>query len=150
MSFDIAEAKRRLPLPRLLERLGLGEHAKARARCPWPQYHKHGDKNPSFGIFGRPDGSWGWKCFVCGSGDEITLLERHERLSNKDAMARLCELAGLDGSTSGLCSRTANAPKADPKPKVEASGVTPASRKSRLQRRHRGSSAASSRLPSTS
>jgi hypothetical protein len=96
VSFDIAEAKRRLPLPDLLVRLGLGEHAKARARCPWTQNHKHGDKQPSFGIFQRGDG-WGWKCFVCGGGDEITFLERYEGLSNGDAIRRYCELAGVNG-----------------------------------------------------
>jgi len=97
VSLDIAEAKRRLPLPDLLTRLGLGDHAKKSACCPWPQNHKHGDRTPSFGIFRRGDG-WGWKCFVCGSGDEITFLEKHEGLSNADAIRRYCELAGVNGN----------------------------------------------------
>ena len=100
MSFDIHEAKRKLPLPDLLARLGLGDHAKKSARCPWPSNHKHGDRNPSFGIFQEGDG-WGWKCFVCGGGDEITFLERHEGLANGDAIRRFCELAGVNGSSPG-------------------------------------------------
>jgi 5S rRNA maturation endonuclease (ribonuclease M5) len=95
MSLDIAEAKRRLPLPELLARLGLGDHAKKSCRCPWPSNHKHNDRNPSFGIFQNGD-DWGWKCHAgCGSGDEITFLERHEGLSNGDAIRRFCELAGV-------------------------------------------------------
>jgi hypothetical protein len=39
----IDEAKRRLPLPDLLSRLGLGEHAKKSARCLW-----HDDQHPRF------------------------------------------------------------------------------------------------------
>jgi hypothetical protein len=42
----IDEAKRLLPLPQLLERLGLGAHAKKSALCPL-----HDDKHPSFSVF---------------------------------------------------------------------------------------------------
>jgi hypothetical protein len=97
MSLDIAEAKRRLPLPALLARLGLGDRARKSARCPWPWNHKHNDHSPSFGIFREGEG-WRWKCFVCGAGDEITFLEKHEGLSRGDAIRRFCELAGVDGS----------------------------------------------------
>ena len=45
-STSIEEAKRRLPLPLLLKQLGLGEHAKKTARCPF-----HEDRNPSFSVF---------------------------------------------------------------------------------------------------
>src|SRR5438128_2031944 len=97
---EITELKWRLPLPQLMTRLGLGDHAKARARCPWPQNHKHGDKNPSFGIFAVKGGGWGWKCHAgCGSGDEITFLEKHEGLSNRDAIRRFCELASFNRSS---------------------------------------------------
>lgn len=90
MSLDIAEAKRRLPLPDLLGRLGLGEHAKRSARCPF-----HQDKSPSFSVF-QSDGLWFWKCHAgCGEGDEITFLEKREGLSNGDAIRRFCELAGV-------------------------------------------------------
>lgn len=97
MSHDITSAKQKLPLPQLMERLGLGEHAKARASCPWPSNHKHGDRNPSFGIFANSVGGWAFKCHVCGSGDEITFVEKHEGLSNRDAIERFCELAAPTG-----------------------------------------------------
>ena len=44
MSYPINELKRRLPLPELMAKLGLGQHAKPKAKCPWPQNHKHGDR----------------------------------------------------------------------------------------------------------
>ena len=78
--------------------LGLDDHAKARARCPWPQNHKHKDRNPSFGIFQNNGASWGWKCFVCGGGDEVAFLQQHFGLSAKDAICRYGELAGVDGN----------------------------------------------------
>jgi len=93
----IHEAKRRLPLPDLMTRLGLAEHAKQSARCPWPNNHKHGDKKPSFGIE-RKESGWVFNCFVCGGGDEITFLEKQEGLSNGDAVHRYCELAGVNGT----------------------------------------------------
>src|SRR5512133_2785919 len=52
MKADISEAKRKVPLPALLHRLGLGRHAKKSARCPF-----HEDKHNSFSIWPR-DGSW--------------------------------------------------------------------------------------------
>lgn len=91
MKLNIAEAKQRLPLPDLLARLGLGEHAKKSARCPL-----HQDKSPSFSVF-EQEGLWFWKCHAgCGEGDEITFLEKHEGLSNGDAIRRFCELAGVN------------------------------------------------------
>jgi len=61
----IDEAKRRLPLPELMVRLGLGDHAKKSARCLW-----HDDQHPSFSVFKGDDGFWHWKCFTgCGIGD---------------------------------------------------------------------------------
>jgi DNA primase len=72
---DIAEAKRRLPLPALMHRLGLGEQAKKSARCPF-----HDDKHNSFSIWQNKDGLWSWKCHAgCGQGDEITFLEKVSR-----------------------------------------------------------------------
>lgn len=95
MSGDIAEAKRTLQLPALLHRIGLGEHAKKSARCPF-----HDDKNNSFSIFRtNGNGSWRWKCFACNKdGDEIDLLAMVENLSKGDAIRRYCVLAGVNGS----------------------------------------------------
>jgi DNA primase len=73
MNGDIAEAKRQLPLPALLHRLGLGEHAKKSALCPF-----HDDKHNSFSVWKNGVGLWFWKCHTgCGEGDEITFLEKH-------------------------------------------------------------------------
>ena len=93
MSLDIAEAKRRLPLPDLLARLGLGDRAKKSARCPF-----HEDGSNSFSVF-QHNGANFWKCHAgCGNGDEITFLEKHEELSRGDAIRRFCELAGVNGN----------------------------------------------------
>jgi len=95
MTSDIAEAKRKLQLPALMHQIGLGEHAKKSARCPF-----HDDKSNSFSIFRtNGNGSWRWKCFACNEdGDEIDLLAKLENLSKGDAIRRYCELAGVNGS----------------------------------------------------
>ena len=65
----IDEAKGRLPMPRLLEKLGLGDRAKKSALCPW-----HDDQHPSFSVF-QKNGAWFHRCFLgCSSGDEIAFL----------------------------------------------------------------------------
>jgi Protein of unknown function (DUF3987)/CHC2 zinc finger len=92
MSGDILEAKLTLPLPALLHRLGLTEHAKKSARCPF-----HDDKHNSFSVWQNGDG-WAFKCHAgCGAGDEINFLELHEKLSRRDAVKRFLELAGVNG-----------------------------------------------------
>ena len=42
----IDEAKRRLPLPQLMEKEGLGDRAKKTAHCPF-----HDDEHKSFSVF---------------------------------------------------------------------------------------------------
>jgi len=94
VSLDIAEAKRRLPLPDLLAKLGLGDHAKKSARCPL-----HEDGSNSFSVFQHNGGNF-WKCHAgCGEGDEVTFLVKHETLSNGDAIRRFCALAGVNDNT---------------------------------------------------
>jgi hypothetical protein len=96
MNVDIAEAKRRLPLPGLLHRLGLGEHAKKSAHCPF-----HDDKHNSFSVWKNGAGLWFWKCHAgCGDGDEITLVEKQQGISNKEATKFFLEMAGVNGATS--------------------------------------------------
>ena len=91
MSDDIREAKHRLPLPALMERLGLGQHAKKSARCPF-----HDDKHNSFSVWKNGDGLWFWKCHAgCGEGDEITFLELHHRISNTEATKLFLEVTGV-------------------------------------------------------
>jgi len=106
---QIDAAKARLPLPALLARLGLEEHAKKSARCPL-----HEDASPSFSVWQGAHG-WQWKCQAgCGNGDEIGFLEVHLRLTRADAIARYIEMAGAS---------LAPAPPAiPPKPEMPASG----------------------------
>ncbi len=90
----IQQAKVRLPLPLLMQRLGLGEHAKKNAQCPF-----HDDRNPSFSVF-QIDGSWFYKCHACGAtGDEINFLEKHKGISRCDAIKLFLEMAGCAPAT---------------------------------------------------
>jgi CHC2 zinc finger len=94
MSAEIQQAKQKLPLPGLMHRLGLGEHAKKSARCPF-----HDDKHNSFSVWPK-DGRWFWKCHAgCADGDEITFLELHRRISNCEATKLFLEMAGVNGAT---------------------------------------------------
>lgn len=94
MSDDIRIAKRRVPLPALMERLGLADHAKKSALCPF-----HEDQHNSFSVW-QKDGTWLWKCHVgCGQGDEITFLEKHKTVSRAAAIKVFLEMAGVNGTT---------------------------------------------------
>jgi hypothetical protein len=89
----IDKAKRRLPLPELMKKLGLAEHAKKGARCPFPG---HDDKHPSFSVFQGEDGFHHWKCFSrCGDGDEILFLRKLKGLSMTEAMDVYLDMAGF-------------------------------------------------------
>ena len=93
---EIAEAKRRLPLPPLLHRLGLGEHAKKSARCPF-----HDDRHNSFSVWRNEAGRWFWKCHAgCGEGDEISFLEKRNGISTSEAIRLLKEMAGVTDTRS--------------------------------------------------
>ena len=71
----IDEAKSQLPLPELMSREGLREHAKKTAHCPF-----HDDERKSFSVFQGNDGWWHYKCFAgCGEGDEIKFLSKLKR-----------------------------------------------------------------------
>ena len=88
----IDEAKRRLPMPELMAKLGLGEHARKEAHCP---FH-HPDAHPSFSVFQKTDGAWWHKCFVgCSEGDEIMFLKKLKGLPATKAMALYLEMAGF-------------------------------------------------------
>jgi hypothetical protein len=93
MSAEIIEGKQRLPLPQLMERLGLGDHAKKTARCP---FHRP-DNTPSFSVFQHKDGKqWGWKCWAgCGSGDEINFLVKVKNIDVKEATKEFLRMAGI-------------------------------------------------------
>ena len=93
LSEKIAHAKSRLPLPQLMKQLGLGEHAKKRARCP---FDGHEDKHPSFSVFQGSDGFWHFTCFSrCGVGDEITFLSKLRALPLDEAISLYLEMAGF-------------------------------------------------------
>jgi Protein of unknown function (DUF3987)/CHC2 zinc finger len=95
-SDDLAEAKRRLPLPALLHQLGLGEHAKKSARCPF-----HEDQHNSFSVWRNDAESWFWKCHAgCGDGDEVTFLEKHKSISSSEAIKLFKEMAGVNAPRS--------------------------------------------------
>jgi len=86
------ECKQRLPLPALMSKLGFGsEFQKASCRSPFRE-----DKNPSFGIF-QHEGRWFWKDHGTNeSGDEVTFIEKALGISNRDALSKFEELAGVD------------------------------------------------------
>jgi len=90
----IREAKQRLPLPSLMDRLGLSEHAKKSARCPF-----HDDQHNSFSVWKNGAGLWFWKCHSgCGEGDEISFLEKHRGISRGAAIKLYLEMAGANGA----------------------------------------------------
>jgi hypothetical protein len=92
-SEKIAQAKSRLPLPELMQQLGVGEHAKKRARCP---FEGHEDKHPSLSLFQGSDGFWHFNCFSrCGDGDEITFLSKLRALPLDEAISLYLEMAGF-------------------------------------------------------
>jgi hypothetical protein len=95
MSNDIRQAKRTLPLPTLMHQLGLGEHAKRSARCPF-----HGDQHNSFSVWKNGAGLWFWKCHTgCGEGGEINLLEVSQHLSRSEATKLFLKMADANGAT---------------------------------------------------
>jgi hypothetical protein len=99
--------KRRLPLPDLMSRLGLGEHAKKSAHCPF-----HDDQHKSFSVFKGDDGFWHWKCFAgCGDGDEIMFLRKLKKLSLTDAMNLYLEMAGFPASRPPKSHESPKSPK---------------------------------------
>jgi hypothetical protein len=90
----IDQAKRRLPLPKLMAQVGLGDRAKKTAHCPF-----HEDQHKSFSVFQGKDGWWHYKCFAgCGEGDEIMFLSKRKGLSLTKAMNLFLEMAGFPPS----------------------------------------------------
>jgi hypothetical protein len=93
MRQKIDKARRQLPLPALMAREGLGEHAKTSAHCPFPG---HEDKHKSFSVFKGDDGFWHWKCHSrCGDGDEIMFLSKLKGLSLSRGMNLYLDMAGF-------------------------------------------------------
>ena len=90
----IQQAKLRLPLPLLMQQLGLGDHAKKTAQCPF-----HEDAHNSFSVW-LSNGACFWKCHAgCGAGDEINFLEKRNGISRSEATRLYLEMAGCAPST---------------------------------------------------
>jgi hypothetical protein len=89
---EIAEAKAVLPLPTLLNRLGISTPGrdKFNIQCPL-----HSEQNGESFAVQCKDGAWLWNCFgKCGrGGDEITFLEAYKNVSRDDAVKLFLEMA---------------------------------------------------------
>jgi uncharacterized protein DUF3631 len=100
---EIADAKNALPLPALLNRLGVTtpDRDKFTIKCPL-----HSEQNGQSFAAERKNVGWVWNCFgKCGcGGDEITLIEKHRSVSNDEAIKIYFELAF--GSGNGAMART--------------------------------------------
>ncbi len=96
-TFDADHLKASCPMPALLRRLGLGQHAKSSCRSPFRE-----DNSPSWGIFTH-GGSWFFKDHATGeSGDEFSLLARLKGLDvNRDFPQLLTLYAELAGQPIG-------------------------------------------------
>lgn len=110
MRDEIEDAKRRLPLPQLMRRRGLGDHARRSEKCPF-----HDDQHNSFSIWQTDKGFWFWKCHAgCGAGDEITLLEKLDGVSNKEAIKLFLEVAGVAQMSREIPGQKSNSEIANP------------------------------------
>jgi CHC2 zinc finger len=108
---DLCEAKQLLPLPLLMQRLGLGDHAKVKAKCLW-----HDDAHPSFGILPR-DGKWFFKCQAgCGHGDEIDFLAKYRGCSKGEAIREFLSMAGVSDSPASKAARKPDKPASEALP----------------------------------
>lgn len=86
MSVDIAELKRRANTVAIIgNRIKLKKQGNDFvACCPF-----HDEKTPSWKLDNR-QGDWLWKCFGCGKGgDVIRFIELFDKISVKDAIAKL-------------------------------------------------------------
>lgn len=100
MSFDPSiwqQARDRMPLPRLMQHMGDGEHSNKTAHCPFCQ-----EKQKRFGIYkAKNSGQWQFKCHnpECVANDpelgrsEIGYIALRRNLSQKDASLEFLKLA---------------------------------------------------------
>jgi hypothetical protein len=116
----IAQAKRRLPLPELMAREGLSEHAKKSAHCPF-----HDDEHKSFSVW-QKDGSWFWKCHAgCGEGDEIMFLRERKGLSSTKAISFYLDMAGFPPRLSHRSHEYPQSPQFHERPECHKSPKSP-------------------------
>lgn len=108
---DLEKLKQTLPLPQLLTTLGFVIGRKNTMRCPL-----HDDKSPSFSIYRKRNGGWGWKCHAgCGSGDEIDFLAKLRRLDPKKDFRKIADEYSQLAAQGGTPPAPAN-PVATPAP----------------------------------
>ncbi len=92
---QVLEAKRRLPLPQLFERLGIETKGNGQVR---KNPLREDDGNLSFSTFER-EGGWGWKDHATEQGgDEINFLEAHKGLTRAEAVREYLALAGVENA----------------------------------------------------
>jgi CHC2 zinc finger len=117
----IDEAKRRLPLPQLMEKEGLGDHAKKRAHCPF-----HDDEHESFSVHTGADGFWHYKCFAgCGDGDEIMFLRKLKGLSSSKVMNLYLSMANFPSHASRKSPECPQSPRSPETRKCHESPKSP-------------------------
>jgi hypothetical protein len=88
-------ARRLLPMPKLLKQLGLGAHVNINGSAQCPLCHSAN----TFAPRQDSDGTWFFECSVCGTGDEITFLAKHLKISVFNAAGRYVQMAEvIDGS----------------------------------------------------
>src|SRR6516162_4889854 len=121
MSDDIQEAKRLLPLPKLMAEMGYGGRVKKSAHCPF-----HDDQNPSFSVFEK-DGQLFWKCVTgCGEGDEIDFIAKVKGIDNKEATREFLRLTGTTRESRHVNNKTNRSYKdMTTKPTTEAKPTMP-------------------------
>lgn len=96
-TLTIEDAKRALPLPLLMRRLGVPPECisgrdGALVPCPWSERHKHGDRRPSFNLH---TGQTRFRCFGCGAaGDAIDFLCEWGDLAPEEGVKRFLEMSG--------------------------------------------------------
>jgi hypothetical protein len=92
MLHEMEQLRQRLPLPELMQQLGLGAHARKSAFCP---FHEN-THTPAFSVYADPRNRSRWKCHAgCGGGDELEFLMRWEKCSRAEALVFYRRLAGF-------------------------------------------------------
>tara|TARA_Y100001963_G_scaffold14207_2_gene17730 strand:+ start:4161 stop:5816 length:1656 start_codon:yes stop_codon:yes gene_type:complete len=106
---EIEEMKDRLPMPQLMDRLGIGEEFQRRScRSPFRE-----ERKPSFGIF-EHDGRWFWKDHgVNKSGDEISLIMEAKGFDKRQAIEFYRELVGAREATKSITVKKLDQSKID-------------------------------------
>jgi hypothetical protein len=94
----IDEAKGILPMPALMRKMGLDAFIDVHANCQCPFCWR----NDAFALRENGDGTWRFDCCDCGSGDEVSLFQKHLDITFIEAARRYVELAGVGDDVSGL------------------------------------------------